>query len=641
MSCRTSPAGSLGTTFVQNHYRLEDAQCTSMFHELRRTHERGNIPTATVEDYNTTLDLLEEAIATSPGIWFGSRKERALERVRRAKAAGYPDPAIATALVHISNRSRKATVALTSFKMFTSIDTGIPADLLDKEAHRLYKEYSPDLVNVATYNYRDIVDLPADAATGYALGVLDARRRCQLCGQFIGAAVHICPPENRRPLRQFLQAQPLDVIEDLIMPDDVIPTVASILEIPENQTLLAQVVADLHREDLLEEEENHSSAFATPAPQTVETAERPSFDSLWLNPELQTWDMEEFQAMYDAAKEEVSQGNYNVTAFENPLPGQVTGGLGARHTGNSFGIEIELDFPDEDWPYEARENFARMLYEEGIVTAPFVQRWHHVGDDRPGGSYVEDPNGWICEFDRSVDDVDGERGVEIKSQILYDEPQTWHNIGRICSIAKELGGEATMRTGLHINVGGANFPSEDPTAHNSLLRLAAAYDDTLLRLAHNPRSGPRHRGRGYCGYAAVPVEGYRNVAVARSNSNHYQAFNLGHLPASGERHRNSSRVEARIWDSTLDLGRIQASTTASLALVKLALDNVPPGQHAEPSGSHRERFGSSKLEGDAWTESTEAFRNFVSIMGKAGAETELHKQMFTKMFASSRWQDRY
>jgi hypothetical protein len=237
-----------------------------------------------------------------------------------------------------------------------------------------------------------------------------------------------------------------------------------------------------------------------------------------------------------------------------------------------------------------------------------------------------------------VDDQDGERGVEIKSQILYDEPQTWHNLEVICAVAQEMGAKATFRTGLHVNIGGSGFPTEDPSAHNALLRLVGAYDDTIVRLAHNPDSGQSHRGRGYCQYAHVPSDGFRDVATARAYSNHYQAFNLGHLPASGQRHRESSRIEVRVWDSTIDAGRIQSAVASSLALVKLALEEQKPGQDMERAGSHRNRFGTSKLTGEAWEESTGAFRRFLTLMRNAGLTSERHQYALTKMFAESRWQ---
>jgi hypothetical protein len=88
----------------------------------------------------------------------------------------------------------------------------------------------------------------------------------------------------------------------------------------------------------------------------------------------------------------------------------------------------------------------------------------------------------------------------------------------------------------------------------------------------------------------------------------------------------------------VDAGRIQAQVTASLAIVKLALDNVNPGQGIERAGAHRDRYGRERLSGAAWEESTEAFRRFVSLMGAAGADSDKHREQFATLFASSRWQ---
>jgi hypothetical protein len=397
-------------------------------------------------------------------------------------------------------------------------------------------------------------------------------------------------------------------------------------------------VFDMARDFLNQLSQEMSEAVDYREQETPPEASNPIARPDWIG-KVSEVSIDDFQVMYDQAREEIASGNKAIPRFINPLPGEVTGGLGARGTGNSFGIELELDFPDDDYPYSAREIFAQRLHSAGIVTTPFVQRWHFIGDDRPGGEYVDDPNGWICEYDRSVDDQDGERGVEIKSQILYDEPQTWHNLEVICAVAQEMGAKATFRTGLHVNIGGSGFPTEDPSAHNALLRLVGAYDDTIVRLAHNPASGQSHRGRGYCQYAHVPSDGFSDVATARAYSNHYQAFNLGHLPAAGQRHRESSRIEVRVWDSTVDAGRIQSAVASSLALVKLALEGQKPGQEMERAGSHRNRFGTSKLTGEQWEESTGAFRRFLTLMGAAGLTTERHQYALTKMFAESRWQN--
>lgn len=584
MSCRTSPAGSLATTFVQRLYGLEDAQCTSLFHQLRREHSTGALPEANDHQYWALLNQMSDVISTDP-TWSPVMRARALERVDRTRAAGLPAAGIRTAFVHLWGASRTAAERIDqTLARFAELE-GMPIEEIRAEFQRLHRSHRTVLATGNAFDFSQVAlrpGVPGDPATVFAVGALTRGERCTECGQFISNYRHACPPRGtgRRATAALRSASRLPAI--------TVPTPPVAAPVSEDVT---------------------------------------------------AWDLDAFQTVYDKAREQIANGERMIPKIESPLAGQVTAGLGSREGGNSFGIELEIDFPDDDWPYDAREMFARRLHAEGIVDEPYVQRWHYIGDDRPGGNYRDDPNGWICEFDRSVDDVDGERGVEIKSQILFDEPQTWHNLDRICAIAREMGGAATPRTGLHVNVGGSGFSSEDPAAHNALLRLAGAYDDTLIRLAHNPESAPVHRGRSHCAYAPVPPGGYDQVARARSYSNHYQAFNLGHLPAAGERARTSSRVEVRLWDSTLDPGRIQAAVTSSLAIVKLGLEGVAPGQDLEPAGTHRQRYGRNRLSGDDWDSSTESFRRFVTLMDRAGAGSEHHREALTKMFAVTRWQN--
>jgi hypothetical protein len=588
---------------------------TSLFHELRSLATRQGL-NPSEDAYQSALDDMESRLRASSA-WTPALRERALARVASARAAGMPDRAIAAATILIERRAERARDGLERGWAVNGAVYGVTAGAMEEEFWRLRRSHAQ---LPAEARRRDLdpalPDVPNDPATRYAFAALGSSYRCGTCGQFLGRSVlaaHTCPPANRRPL----------------MANPAAPAAGADVVPPES----TEVVSSL-REALL------SATFAPEAELQAVAATAAAAVDPFVGAGVDPIGMDDFQAAYDAAMARVADGDTDIPAWNDPVAGEVTGGLGSRDGGNSFGIELEIDFPDDEYPYRARHELARLLHEEGVVAQPYVMRWHYVGDDRPGGTFTQDPDGWICEFDRSVDDVEGQRGVEIKSQILFDEPRTWRNLSRITEIAAQLGGQATVRTGLHVNVGGSAFDPSDPAAHNALLRLAAAYDDTLVRLAHNPASGPSHRGRGYCGYAEVPAAGYRSVAEARARSNHYQAFNLGHLPAAGERMSPSSRVEVRLWDSTLDLGRIQAAVTMSLALNRLAVDGAAPGQQPEPAGVHRTAYGRRRLIGEEWERSTESFRRLMSLVASAGAFSDKHLNAFTTMFAASRWQAR-
>jgi len=607
MSCRSTRPGSLATTFIAHAYDLEDGQDTALFHAALRQsrqeveqHGPYDIPTLQ-RAYHATLDNMEAHINGSD--LTAGRRSRALQRVSDSRGFDVAaQPHTAAAVVNISSQASLAKHKLQRVLASITATAGVSYSEVQSEFSRLHRGPDPDPDNLLSA-YDTLFDgpeslyhgVPTDKGTRKALRVLLHGARCPSCGQFVSLTTsqnsHTCPqtasraPETRRT-----------------------PASASV--------------------------EPESTTEATAA------AEAPISDPV--EPPL-PWDMEEFQAVYDEIKARIdSTGNRRIPTDPSleAIPGGVTGGLGARDGGLSFGVELEMDFPDDDYPYSSRYLVAQKLYEEGLVMSPHVERWHFVGTgDRPGGEYTVEAGNWVCEFDRSVDDCEGERGMEIKSQILYDEPETWQNLRRICEIAEEYGAKPTMRTGLHVNVDGSRFPTTDPARHNALLRLAAAYDDTIVRLAHNPESGPRHRGRAYCRYVNTPAEGFRDVNTARDYSNHYQAFNLGHLPGAGEAHVPSTRVEHRIWDATLDPGRIQTAVTVSLALVQNAVDLVEPGYQADPAGTHHNEYGRRKLSGERWESATLSFRQLVALLGRAGAKSEHHRRALTSMFAATRWQN--
>jgi len=357
--------------------------------------------------------------------------------------------------------------------------------------------------------------------------------------------------------------------------------------------------------------------------------------------EPEIFNMERFQEEYDRARERILNGETEIESFDpwNIETGEVTGGLSGTN-GTTFGLEIEIDFPDEPYPYSARAELAERLYEEGLAISPSVMRWHFLGgagEDRPGGEYDFSPSGWVCEFDRTVDDVEGERGVEIKSQILVDVPETWQNLAQICAIAREMGGRPTQRTGVHVNIGADEFPETDPAAHLNLLRLLESMDDTLIRLAHNPECGARHRGRNYCAPIQAPSSHLSDVSEVKRYAGHYHAINLGHLPDEYTERTESSRLEVRIFDSSLDLGRLQSQVAMSLALTRAAASGIMPGISAQPAGYARRVYGSRKLSGEQWEAATQPFRRFLAIMGKQGIGSEKHVRQMTHLFAESRW----
>lgn len=357
-------------------------------------------------------------------------------------------------------------------------------------------------------------------------------------------------------------------------------------------------------------------------------------------------DMAAFQTAWDTAKARIATGDTTLPY----LTENATGGLGARQGGRSFGIEIEVDFPDSV-DYHEKQAVARELYEAGLAQTPDVNGWHHAAravDGRmsrntpQGLGYSDDPSRWSVEFDRSVDDVSGQRGCEIVSPIMYDEPQTWQNLAKVCEIVQRHGGTVTTRTGCHINVGASDF-NHTVENHNRLLQLASSYEDVILRTAHNPVSGPRHRGRDYCLPSTVPASGYRRISDAQIQNSHRAMINLDHVPAEGQPITNSTRVEVRIFDGTVDPGRLQTNVKIALGLVNAAARGVDTGIEPEPAGTHQQRARersnggrARRLTGEAWESDTASARRFADLLFTRSED----KAQMVHAFAASKWQSR-
>jgi hypothetical protein len=617
MSCRTTPAGRLSVSFLKHNYGFTESQCMSLYHGILRKYRTSSISTEDVEvgyERGTSeLALLIESLDISP-----SKKESLKQKLSdMTHSTSDPDHRFAISQLIRTGDTANAMIQTTLTLAHARQNSRMSFPETTENYLSLLEEYKNNKDYIESHSdlfpMQDLIEgYPQDKATTYAINAINNSRRCIHCGRFVGlTTIHTCPVSETLEVRDVSRESPFARYEGAL------PSYAGIPSLP---SLPSQSEVDI----TIGRKNSHSEP-------------------------VYPMSMEEFQERYDIAKLRVQSGA-PVPEIPFSEDGFVTAGISRRNGGNTFGIELEVDFPfespdedeeyyeDSDLTFYSRHNLAQDLYRQGITLSPDIQRWHFVGEnERPGGEYTDAVNGWICEFDRSVDPYQGSRGVEIKSQILHDEKATWENIQKISECLKRHNAKATPRTGMHINIGGAEFSNTNPTAHNSLLKLAAAYDDVLIRLAHNPQSGKQHRGRGYCSTAYLPPEGYNSVSSARAHSNHYQAFNLGHLPSEGEPHRKSSRVEVRFWDGATDFGRIQTAVAISTALVELALRNQDPYNEPQESGYHARRFGIQRMEGATWEESTLSFRKFLSLMEVAGLKTEAHKNAFFHLFAESRW----
>jgi hypothetical protein len=339
----------------------------------------------------------------------------------------------------------------------------------------------------------------------------------------------------------------------------------------------------------------------------------------WDGPEVSyTANPEAFENAYQEARGRRDRG-------EDPVPymtSDATDGLGRQEGGRGFGVEIEFDFPPGADRYTALSAIGRDLRDAGL-TPDALQHGYHSAR-RAERARQGHHGGWRFETDATV-------AGEIVSPIMYDEPETWRNLARVCEIVRRHGGIASARTGGHVHIGLADY---DHTVenHNRLLQTAAGYQDTLYRLAQNP-AAPAHRGLTWCSPNSDPGRGYTSISSARAaNSGHHLGLNFESV--AGNR---SDHVEYRMWDGSLDPGVIQAHINVSLAMTAAGSRGGYAPPSAEPVGTHLARNpGRRRLRGEQWRQSTAGFRQLADTLFRRQANAA----QAAALFAVTRWQSR-
>jgi hypothetical protein len=284
------------------------------------------------------------------------------------------------------------------------------------------------------------------------------------------------------------------------------------------------------------------------------------------------------------------------------------GGLSTRENGRGFGIEIEFAFPedmDSGEAHEARNRIAEELREAGLISNASVR---HYGASH---GWVRDNHvrGWSIEEDFSAGGRDGQVPAEIVSPIMYDEPETWENIEKICSIVKRNGGFASRGSGQHVHVSTGDY-NHRVVNHNRLLSMIAENEDLLYRLSVDPKRG-RHRGFGYCTPNRAASAPYSRITHVRNDqSGHNLGVNFQSV--SG---RDSDHAEFRMFDSSLEPAVIQAQIGVSLSMTAAAkrdvISNVPQ-DNISPLGTRLEANPRrNALSGEEWREQTLPIRSFI------------------------------
>ena len=273
---------------------------------------------------------------------------------------------------------------------------------------------------------------------------------------------------------------------------------------------------------------------------------------------LQTWrENRAFDGVYmsrdDSAWKELrerARGDLEYR-YENVLGG----------TGNSFGIEIEVEFP----PSRSINEVARALYDADIIDNPVVHGYH-AGASQTGPGYFR------LERDGSLN-----HGVELISPVLFDTPEAWQKIERATEILKNMGGRTNQNTGGHIHIGIA--PLDHRTySWQRLARIGLAYEKQFFRMggadadlfARSGQPGIHRRGVYSTGLPSniVTLRGTATAEAARrSFGARYSMFNTTNVDASYGR---KPTVEMRYPNSTLNAKQWQAQIQVANAVVHQA-----------------------------------------------------------------------
>jgi hypothetical protein len=329
-----------------------------------------------------------------------------------------------------------------------------------------------------------------------------------------------------------------------------------------------------------------------------------------------------FESDYQAALDRKARGEDPVGYMRE----NATGGLCAPGSGRAFGVELEFDIDPGVDRYTALAAIGRDLHAAGLTSSP-QQRGYHAGMAR---GYTENhQGGWSYEQDCTV-------SGEIVSPIMYDTPETWENVAKVCEIVKRHGGRATARTGSHVHVSSPNTTGATAT---ELLRMANAHEDVMYRVSQNPERG-QHRPMRWCGpNQDVAPTGYASANDARSRHNsHGLGVNLQSVGG-----RASDHAEIRHWDGTLDASVIQTQIKVSAAMMAAAERNGAVGgsrlRGREGVGSHARRMqavvGRSRraLTSEELESDTATARSFADTLFTRRED----KAQFAALFAVTKW----
>lgn len=376
--------------------------------------------------------------------------------------------------------------------------------------------------------------------------------------------------------------------------------------------------------------------------------------SMIANPEI-------FERLYLDAKIKESTYKQKIlngetpTIEDYPVPYNLNnafGGVANRESGRGFGTEIEFSFPSNMTQSRVNRAIAKIgqeLYEAGLTSS---EEQHGYGYSH--GSYTTTHNrGWNFEHDHTTGRAPGRGnannpvyGGEIVSPVMFDEPDTWENLKKVCEILKSAGAIPSKFAGSHVHVGIGDYDHRVEN-HNRLLHSVRASEDLLYRLSSNPERGT-HRGLDFCRPSRSADEDYVNIVNARvNNSGHHIALNLQGVRHTAERFNDRERdhVEFRTFDSSLEPAVIQTQIGVAVYMTHAALRPEEENPIVESLGTQKDQrliATGTEVTQEKFNSSTRSIRRFMDRF-VPGSETGIESdnpriKQLAALFAITKWQ---